>query len=69
MNKSIKHSSSAPKMDAENYERWLVGGLKGNSMLREIVSVSAILAILGCSVGMALVLSTGKLKTEQSEQH
>ena len=56
-------------MDAENYERWLVGGLKGNSMLREIVSVSAILAILGCSAGMALVLSTGKLKTEQSEQH
>ena len=59
----------APKLDAENYKRLVIGGLKGSSMLREMVEVSAVLLISGCAVGMALAVSIGRLNTEQSEQH
>ena len=38
-------------------------------MLREVVEVSAVLAMSGCAVGIALVASIGRLNTEQSEQH
>ena len=56
-------------MDAENYERFVIGGLKGNSILREMDAVSVALTMSGCAVGIALVVSTGMLITEQSEQH
>ena len=59
----------APKLDAEKYKRLVIGGLKGSSMLREMVEVSAVLLISGCAVGMALAVSIGRLNTEQSEQH
>lgn len=59
----------APKLDAENYKRLVIGGLKGSSMLRETVEVSAALLISGCAVGIALAVSIGRLNTEQSEQH
>ena len=59
----------APKLGAENYERSVIGGLKGNSMLRELFEVSVLLLMSGCAVEMAFAVSIGRLNTEQSEQH
>jgi|GEM_PF-2818915 len=56
-------------MDAENYERSVIGGLKGDSMLREMDAESVVLMMFGCAVGIALAVSIGMLNTEQSEQH
>ena len=56
-------------MDAENYERFVIGGLKGNSILREMDAVSVALTMSECAVGIALAVSIGRLNTEQSEQH
>lgn len=47
----------------------MIGGLKGSSILREVVDVSAVLLMSGCAVGVALAASIGRLNTEQSEQH
>ena len=56
-------------MDAENYERSVIGGLKGDSMLREMDTESVVLMMFGCAVGIALAVFIGMLNTEQSEQH
>lgn len=46
-----------------------MGGLKGNSILREIVNISTALAMLECCGAIAFSVSIGRLNTEQSEQH
>jgi len=61
--------NSAPKLGAENYERLVIGGLKGSSMVRERVAVRVVIMISECAVAMALVISIGRLNTEQSAQH
>jgi len=61
--------NSAPNLGAENYERLVIGGLKGSSMVRERVAVRVVRMISECAVAMALVISIGRLNTEQSAQH
>lgn len=61
--------NSAPNLGVENYERLVIGGLKGSSMVRERVAVRVVRMISECAVAMALVISIGRLNTEQSAQH
>ena len=56
-------------MGAENYERLVIGGLKGSSMVRERVAIRVVIMISECAAAMTLMLSIGRLNTEQSAQH